>query len=70
MTFLEPDEYALLISAIPQRWHALTEFSLASMARPSEVSAFRRRTIPRALGRSSVERPTCTPRYWTQPGLT
>jgi integrase len=37
--FFEPAEYELFLAAMPQRWHAQTEFCLASMARPSEVGA-------------------------------
>jgi integrase len=37
MVFFEPAEYELFLAAMPPRWHAQTEFSLASMARSSEV---------------------------------
>lgn len=37
MVLFEPTEYALFPSAMPERWHAGTEFCLASMTRPSEV---------------------------------
>ncbi|MGO4648657.1 tyrosine-type recombinase/integrase [Nocardia sp. 2YAB30] len=50
MTFFEPDEYELFLSAMPQRWHAQTEFCLASMARPSEVAALTVGDIKRGAG--------------------
>ncbi|KAA8890587.1 hypothetical protein F3087_04790 [Nocardia colli] len=50
MVFFELAEYELFLSAMPQRWHAQTEFSLASMARPSEVGALTLGDVNRGTG--------------------
>ncbi|MBF6062638.1 site-specific integrase [Nocardia terpenica] len=47
MCFLEPDEFAALLAALPQRWRLLVEFLLASGARWGEVTALRVRDINR-----------------------
>ncbi|MFI5783554.1 hypothetical protein [Nocardia sp. NPDC051570] len=47
MHFLEPDEFAALPAALPERWRLLVEFLIASGARWGEVTALRVRDINR-----------------------
>ncbi|MFI5783434.1 tyrosine-type recombinase/integrase [Nocardia sp. NPDC051570] len=48
MAFLEPDEFAALLAALPERWRLLVEFLIASGARWGEVTALRVRDIHRS----------------------
>ncbi|KZM68556.1 tyrosine-type recombinase/integrase [Nocardia terpenica] len=47
MAFLEPDEFAALLAALPERWRLLVEFLIASGARWGEVTALQVRDIHR-----------------------
>ncbi|ATL65177.1 tyrosine-type recombinase/integrase [Nocardia terpenica] len=47
MCFLEPDEFAAFLAALPERWRLLVEFLVASGARWGEVTALQVRDIHR-----------------------
>ncbi|MFX0573041.1 tyrosine-type recombinase/integrase [Nocardia nepalensis] len=56
MCHLEPEEFAALLRALPERWRLLVEFLVASGARWGEVTALRVRDINRRAATARIHK--------------